>query len=596
MELADGYNHTTTFLCSKCNATLVIPERFHSPLLYEQLRAVHQPSETEVVQIKFIVSDIDRNLASCDAELMSLNKTLAELDALRRRLQRLRDSHVALLAPVRKLPVELLLHIFSLLCIDNPGLSITTDPRTAKFNTTMPTINIARTCSQWRKIALSNPHFWSNIVVDLGSRPWNVKGLADLYLRRSEPALLTIRVEANRPDGNFEPAAYDEERSLKSLTKDSWSLFQSLLDEQPRWSRASFYLSVEIFDCIGFKEFWLEGDPNNLEHLEVNWTGDVEMLEDAMGTFFARFEVAPALKTLQIKCFESFPLPFNQLVRVQLLSTNPYELKKLASLCPHLKELEIHEICKAYFSEGDPDITSQSLEALSLTFRRFQALDPFLSFLHLPNLTALSLHMKESDNGSDTKPKHKKEFVNGLKTVLQRSPGLHRLSAEGDLFSDSTLLEILLLISPLQSLTLLPHTGYDTLYTKALFDALHFPSAQSASTTPSLVPQLTHLKLEFAEADTVISQGKPTLRDRMVDPAEIVSMLESRHNTLRHFEFHAATATFYEELEDFQPGGAYWERLCVLKAGADSLSVTTVFTKIPLGSCVDLDEEDEGAE
>ncbi|KAF5337911.1 hypothetical protein D9758_013130 [Tetrapyrgos nigripes] len=93
-------------------------------------------------------------------------------------------------------------------------------------------------------------------------------------------------------------------------------------------------------------------------------------------------------------------------------------------------------------------------------------------------------------------------------------------------------------MSSLQNLTLLPHTGYDTLYTKGLFDALvHFPSAQSAS-TPSLVPQLTHLKLNFTEADTDISQGKPTLRDRMVtvDPAEIVSMLDSHRKNPPSFQ------------------------------------------------------------
>ncbi|KAF5337945.1 hypothetical protein D9758_013129 [Tetrapyrgos nigripes] len=493
--------------------------------------------------MKLLVNDIDKDLASCDREIESLKHTLAELNALRGELQKARDDHAALLAPVRKLPVELVLYIFSLLCIDSPSLSITTGTYTSQSITKMPTLNIARTCSQWRRIALSRPELWSNMVVDLGSmRNWDVRRLVDLYLERSRPALLTLRIEATRQYRRFvDYDTDDEEFRQQMLAQESWSLLRVLLDAKPRWERASLYLSLEIYRWIDKRAHdALEEDlpvcmARNLKDLELDW--DIESYRYVNGFLSVHFGDASALRTLRIKSPDaSLPLPYEQLAELHLMEYDPVGIPKLAARCPQLKYLEVFEPWYSRFHLPAFGSVGQSLALSSST-------QPHLPFLRMDY----------------SRPKrHTQDFLNNLRGMLEQSPQIRNLRLEELMFSDSELIEILPLVPSLQNLS---------------------------ETTPVLIPGLTNLMLELQD---ITWFGEPSLRQR----AEIVSMLESRRASLRHFELHATVPDPYRALEDFACGGAHWERLCALKA--DGLTVTTVSTRTPIcGPWLELDSDSD---
>ncbi|KAK7469050.1 hypothetical protein VKT23_003543 [Stygiomarasmius scandens] len=255
---------------------------------------MHLPSETEAAQINQIVLDIDGDLERCEAEISSLNRVLADLGKRKKHLQSIRDNYRALLAPVRKLPVEILLEIFSYACVQNPSLSITSANYEDKLS--MPTFHIARTCSQWRKIALSNPGLWSNITVDLAQRSWNVRDLVKLYLHRSGSTLLTLSIKAFRlhrdtPDSS----AYH----LQELGRESWELLGLLLKETSRWSRVSFDLAMNIYEDVNYvvHNEGVDTMPSlyslpKLTHLEFewdDWSGDDDNIPASFSSSHPRY-------------------------------------------------------------------------------------------------------------------------------------------------------------------------------------------------------------------------------------------------------------------------------------------------------------------
>ncbi|KAF5337918.1 hypothetical protein D9758_013114 [Tetrapyrgos nigripes] len=205
---------------------------------------------------------------------------------------------------------------------------------------------------------------------------------------------------------------------------------------------------------------------------------------------------------------------------------NPLGMPKLAARCPHLKYLEVFETWCMSDRVPTGNIMFSLLQILDFTCQHSAPLGNLLPYLHLPNLTSLSLRMDCS-----RPKKHTQDFLNNLRGMLEQSPQIRSLRLEELMFSDSELIEILPLVPSLQSLALLPRRYYHSLYTTSFFNALNL-TIQS-ETTPVLIPGFTNLMLELQD---ITWFGEPSLRQRM---AEIVSMLESRRASLRHFELHA---------------------------------------------------------
>ncbi|KAF9060534.1 hypothetical protein BDP27DRAFT_1407072 [Rhodocollybia butyracea] len=89
------------------------------------------------------------------------------------RLEVQRAKILLLLSPMRKLPNEILLHIFQLVCAENilqchPWLlqeNSTTAKITAPVIASLPAMAISSVCSRWRALALSTSGLWANLTV-----------------------------------------------------------------------------------------------------------------------------------------------------------------------------------------------------------------------------------------------------------------------------------------------------------------------------------------------------------------------------------------------------------------------------------------------
>jgi len=539
---------------------------------------MHLPSDLEAALIKDVIKGVDTDLEYCDAEISSLTSALEGLKKRKAHLQSVKDNYRTLLAPVRKLPVEILLEIFSLLCTKSPGLSVTSACRRSLVCT--PTLDIASTCNHWRKIALSNPSLWSNISIDLAYRGLSIPDLVKLYLQRSKSVLLTLTITAFRLDHN---TMDDDDRHLKELSQESWEILRSILDEMPRWSRASFDLSTSIYRSVDEWAYhgWEEDIPDhpspNLTHLRLAWEDESGSGDEGLNDFFHKFRSASKLRVLQVPCFQSsFPLPFEKIVEAKLLYHSGHQMRAFLQRCSRLKVLSISQAFWAQKISSDRPIVSHILESITINLGRLDSkLGKTLSSLDLPNLTSLSLSREPFSNDD---AESQRNFSRSLKQMLDKSQRILSLTLDGFLLSDQDLITILPQMKCLRELVLMMGREYNCILTNAFVRALYTPDCDTESPS-GLVDGLNHLEFHFKECYFYNHRRQQPPDLQLVEPELLITMLESRRSSLRHFELHGEIGSPYsaEWLENFAPEGRYRDRLFALHA--NGLRITTASTE-----------------
>ncbi|THV05900.1 hypothetical protein K435DRAFT_620467, partial [Dendrothele bispora CBS 962.96] len=123
------------------------------------LRANYQPSSIEAASIRSSLDVITRDIATYDAEIDSISLILSRLKEQREAALRMQSIASSLLAPIRKLPVEILTEIFKQHCLKEMALFRVHFAET--FGRTMPpALSVASVCRFWRNIANSNAFLW----------------------------------------------------------------------------------------------------------------------------------------------------------------------------------------------------------------------------------------------------------------------------------------------------------------------------------------------------------------------------------------------------------------------------------------------------
>ncbi|KAF9265582.1 hypothetical protein L218DRAFT_860135, partial [Marasmius fiardii PR-910] len=131
----------------------VLPENpsFHSPFT-RMLRTNRAPDKDEIQKIVSLLHEPQQKLDVLVGQIAQLEETLSKLKAERDSLQNFIDEHRALLAPFRRLPVDVVREIF-LQCL-GPYPYRSTKHAPLLFTTI---------CKYWRQIALETPRLWCSI-------------------------------------------------------------------------------------------------------------------------------------------------------------------------------------------------------------------------------------------------------------------------------------------------------------------------------------------------------------------------------------------------------------------------------------------------
>ncbi|THV03752.1 hypothetical protein K435DRAFT_650628, partial [Dendrothele bispora CBS 962.96] len=184
--------------CPKCNSPIFHPRALVDSddwqKIFQRLRDPAQVAEEETVRVKQVIHDAESEVASYDAEIAQLEAALSVLRHKRECLQDYAAKHRSLLAPIRRLPPEILSFIFLIQCCQSPNeLSF---KRSCSHKSS--SICLSRVSIGWRRVALESPHLWSYLTIlirDTSPNQRNTAGFQNLlsfYLERSLPVPLTV--------------------------------------------------------------------------------------------------------------------------------------------------------------------------------------------------------------------------------------------------------------------------------------------------------------------------------------------------------------------------------------------------------------------
>ncbi|RXW18831.1 hypothetical protein EST38_g7032 [Candolleomyces aberdarensis] len=122
----------------------------------------YAPTAAELGEIRCLLDKPIPDLAGLDEDIRRVTLELSVLNAKRDAYKLYMANHNALLAPIRRIPVDILYAIF-LLCLPT------------KHNATMSPAQapllLTHVCKQWRELALNMPLLWASIHVPIPSCP-----------------------------------------------------------------------------------------------------------------------------------------------------------------------------------------------------------------------------------------------------------------------------------------------------------------------------------------------------------------------------------------------------------------------------------------
>ncbi|KAG5653143.1 hypothetical protein H0H81_002135 [Sphagnurus paluster] len=162
-------------------------------------------TETLQARARKLVEMNESDLVRIDEEKARVLAVLAEIDMRRRDKVAQISLYRSVIAPVRKMPNELLSYIFLLSCGDRdvPSWNVPYDmQRDDRWS-------IALACKKWNKVFFSTPEIWSNVSITFTrSKQIPFESLQRL-LERSGNAPLTLNLSASASESDVEPEEFN---------------------------------------------------------------------------------------------------------------------------------------------------------------------------------------------------------------------------------------------------------------------------------------------------------------------------------------------------------------------------------------------------
>ncbi|KAF7332756.1 hypothetical protein MKEN_00159200 [Mycena kentingensis (nom. inval.)] len=358
--------------------------------LATKLRTNYRPTtEAEIHQLKAMLSEKAKRLEALrDAKIAfqtALSKLLAEEAVLRADY----DEHKRLLAPIRRLPPEMLQLIF-IACLSG---------RNCIMSRQTPPLVLGRVCSEWRHISQATPQLWSRLHVVEPEDPSSVPE------RRRDNPRLQLRADATRTwlsRSGLQPLCLSLDGVPNGVSR--WKsprteiLLDALIEFSPRWR----HLSVSISrDCAARLLALAPPDVPLLQTLHLTHP------HDPVGTYnwttVSMLSVLRGFSTGSTRAFnfDQLPLAWSNLTYISL-ATNPFTIPMelnsntaiiILNRCPALEaaELAIRQL----------PVTSETQTAVCPCLHTFKiyisnasprGIVRLLDRLSFPILRTLSLH------------------------------------------------------------------------------------------------------------------------------------------------------------------------------------------------------------
>ncbi|KAF7353819.1 F-box domain-containing protein [Mycena venus] len=299
-----------TSLCDHCDHALE-HVRYDLDSAMSALRHNYSPEGADIDEIILTMAAIDCHFEVYDPEISRLQSILASLQMQKARLQWYQECCRSVIAPIRKLPSEILETIFLACASPQPNV--------------IPVVG--QVCRHWRDVAESTPQLWSNISIGRTRFTFSQRyyDLASLFLKRSTTRPLSISIR-NPADTRLVSLLFGHADRWGTLRLSSTD--KSTYNSLPLHNRALPMLEkLEIIEPTTGPN---EGDPVKILHN------------------------APNLKYVVLKNpLDFWDLPWAQLTRLQYDVAATTDAIRILRLCPHLEECALDKLKEAYAADLD---------------------------------------------------------------------------------------------------------------------------------------------------------------------------------------------------------------------------------------------------
>ncbi|KAF7367432.1 hypothetical protein MSAN_00805800 [Mycena sanguinolenta] len=299
--------------------------------------------------------------AAIDAEILRREQAIDRLRCEVAVLHRLSDQHKSIIAPIRRVPSELMAEIFlHLTTIEASSANDTSSSSLANFfeknDEVRPVLHRAplifgEVSRQWRTIALSTPTLWNSIFITCTNEKLrNYISLCDTWLKRSGSLPLSIRI-------HLAPS----EAVPQHVTKDCQDLLRTILPYAQRWRLVDFvnvpdYSYHILHGCL----------PKSLPVLQALSVGHT-LPADASCMFWAELRNAPKLRFLHHHNVgeEWLTFPWSQLTHIDLGNCSEYDCLRILSAASAAVDCTFSVERPSSFQH--PPITHYSLKTLRIS-------------------------------------------------------------------------------------------------------------------------------------------------------------------------------------------------------------------------------------
>ncbi|KAJ7251418.1 hypothetical protein C8J57DRAFT_1353557 [Mycena rebaudengoi] len=313
--------------CEACKSSteprfLPDPTQFadlHKILRFESLRV---PSHT--AHFRRLADSAPAEIARYEAEIKRLRGLLKTLEDDRATVTTFAEGCRSILAPVRRLPAEVLVEIFSLIP-EHDGISRRTTPvqeldRLAKKELLV----LSKVSFYWHSVVMGTPRLWSTLVADMdsweepGASPHTLLALLARSLQRGATHPLTMELQCRTPWKN-------QQQALELVGQHSH-----------RWRDMYFSMNEKCFSFLS----GARANMPNLEVLEI-------MVEGGWTEQFDVFAVAPRLTNVEYAGPTAFipTFPWGQLQQfgfVQMSQQSIWDSLCVARRCSGITRLRMN--------------------------------------------------------------------------------------------------------------------------------------------------------------------------------------------------------------------------------------------------------------
>ncbi|KAJ7596356.1 hypothetical protein C8J56DRAFT_849783 [Mycena floridula] len=421
-----------TELCDGCSTKFVSRE-FIFPNSLETLRSGRFLTDVEAKSIRFQLPIAADELSRYDTRITQLRFTIDKLELERDNLHGSIKHGRALIAPIRRLPTEILTNIFEWCLEPNPDDCHESDFPFANDFTEPETLQISiltAVCTVWRDVAIATGRFWSKLAVNTGSCTEGTARLVGLHGRRSNGLPLSLRIHHMRPSSSnddhricFSPPrggmlmpqrccfeGFEDQRCRFAPTDPCFPacdrVMEILLVPASRISSLVIYIYNSGLPIFNYNNpiDW-DGSFPTLEALEIRMDAHISTFDEGWSPAYSM----PKLHTLTLEYVPinserpeyimSMGIPFQQITTLDMTNIFFENIIRTIQCCPQLQHLQVaFQFIREDIWPRTPYpkqfIPHRLLETLHITI--LQRPDPdayplFLKALTLPCLHSISL-------------------------------------------------------------------------------------------------------------------------------------------------------------------------------------------------------------